>query len=192
MPCSAPDRHTPPFRLVHGPHHGPAVVLKENTLPLRHRALVRRRRAAALALTAVGSLLALATPDFAAAAPADPGPAKITATPRAGAAQPSLTPSRRAALIESARSAAAGTAQRIGLGAKEKLVVKDVIKDADGTRHTRYERTYAGLPVRGGDLVVHDKSGRLVSNAVRLIFTPAPLPQVSSTWAQDEVLSNCG
>ncbi|MCE0446525.1 hypothetical protein LT493_23385 [Streptomyces tricolor] len=38
---------------------------------------------------------------------------------------------------------------------REKLVVRDVVKDADGTLHTRYERTYDGLPVLGGDLVVH-------------------------------------
>ncbi|MDN3027502.1 M4 family metallopeptidase [Streptomyces sp. S.PB5] len=129
-------------------------------MPLRRRAVTGRRRTTALALTAIGSLLALAAPGLATAVPADPGPTKITAAPRAGAAQPSLTPARRAALIESARSAAPRTAQRIGLGAKEKLVVKDVIKDADGTTHTRYERTYSGLPVLGGDLVVHDKSGR--------------------------------
>ncbi|MFE1459766.1 M4 family metallopeptidase [Streptomyces nigra] len=129
-------------------------------MSLRHRALVRRRRATGIALTAVGALLALAAPGPAAAAPADPGPAKITATPRAGAAPAALTPARRTALIKSAQSEAAGTAQRIGLGGKEKLLVKDVVKDADGTTHTRYERTYAGLPVLGGDLVVHDKSGR--------------------------------
>ncbi|MFK4865506.1 M4 family metallopeptidase [Streptomyces sp. CSMPJR101] len=129
-------------------------------MSLRHRALVRRRRATGIALTAVGALLALAAPGLAAAAPADPGPAKITATPRAGAAPDALTPARRTALIKSAQSEAAGTAQRIGLGGKEKLLVKDAVKDADGTTHTRYERTYAGLPVLGGDLVVHDKSGR--------------------------------
>ncbi|MFZ3597036.1 M4 family metallopeptidase [Streptomyces sp. BH104] len=39
----------------------------------------------------------------------------------------------------------------------EKLVVKDVVKDKDGTTHTRYERTYDGLPVLGGDLIVHRK-----------------------------------
>lgn len=49
----------------------------------------------------------------------------------------------------------AATATALGLDAQEKLVVKDTIKDADGTTHTRYERTYAGLPVLGGDLVVH-------------------------------------
>ncbi|MFF4089190.1 M4 family metallopeptidase [Streptomyces nigra] len=129
-------------------------------MSLRHRALVRRRRTTGIALTAVGALLALAAPGLAAAAPADPGPAKITATPRAGAAPDALTPAHRTALIKSAQSEAAGTAQRIGLGGKEKLLVKDVVKDADGTTHTRYERTYAGLPVLGGDLVVHDKSGR--------------------------------
>ena len=46
-------------------------------------------------------------------------------------------------------------AQAAGLGAKEKLVKKSVIKDADGTTHTRYDRTYAGMPVVGGDLIVH-------------------------------------
>ncbi|MEV6667338.1 M4 family metallopeptidase [Streptomyces nigra] len=129
-------------------------------MSLRHRALVRRRRTTGIALTAVGALLALAAPGLAAAAPADPGPAKITANPRAGAAPDALTPAHRTALIKSAQSEATGTAQRIGLGGKEKLLVKDVVKDADGTTHTRYERTYAGLPVLGGDLVVHDKSGR--------------------------------
>ncbi|MFE2147547.1 M4 family metallopeptidase, partial [Streptomyces sp. NPDC059456] len=52
-------------------------------------------------------------------------------------------------------ASAAATALSLGLGGEEQLVVKDVVKDADGTVHTRYERTYAGLPVLGGDLVVH-------------------------------------
>ncbi|WP_055530495.1 M4 family metallopeptidase [Streptomyces graminilatus] len=165
-------------------------------MPLRHRALVRGRRAA-LAITAVGSLLALAAPNLAVAAPANPGgPAKVTATPRAGAAQSSLTPARRAALIESARSMAAGTARRIGLGAEERLVVKDVIKDADGTLHTRYERTYAGLPVLGGDLVVHDKSGKggkggrttvTKANPFRLAV-PSLTPKVTAAGAAAKAL----
>ncbi|WP_372499460.1 M4 family metallopeptidase [Streptomyces lichenis] len=49
----------------------------------------------------------------------------------------------------------AGTAAALGLNAQEKLVVRDVVRDADGTVHTRYDRTYGGLPVLGGDLVVH-------------------------------------
>ncbi|MFJ3654027.1 M4 family metallopeptidase [Streptomyces nigra] len=160
-------------------------------MSLRHRALVRRRRTTGIALTAVGALLALAAPGLAAAAPADPGPAKITATPRAGAAPDALTPARRTALIKSAQSEAAGTAQRIGLGGKEKLLVKDVVKDADGTTHTRYERTYAGLPVLGGDLVVHDKSGRTtVTRASKATLALNTLsPKVTKSAAAGKALA---
>ncbi|MEU6990175.1 M4 family metallopeptidase [Streptomyces sp. NPDC046465] len=73
-----------------------------------------------------------------------------------------LSASTRADLLKDASVERSATAERIGLGAKEKLVVRDVVKDADGTTHTRYERTYDGLPVLGGDLVVHTaKSGEL-------------------------------
>ncbi|MFJ6930412.1 M4 family metallopeptidase [Streptomyces nigra] len=160
-------------------------------MSLRHRALVRRRRTTGIALTAVGALLALAAPGLAAAAPADPGPAKITATPRAGAAPDALTPAHRTALIKRAQSEAAGTAQRIGLGGKEKLLVKDVVKDADGTTHTRYERTYDGLPVLGGDLVVHDKSGRTtVTRASKATLDLSNLsPKVTKSAAAGKALA---
>ncbi|KUM84789.1 MULTISPECIES: M4 family metallopeptidase [Streptomyces] len=160
-------------------------------MSLNHRALVRRRRASALALTAIGSLLVVAAPSLAGAAPADPRPAKITATPRAGAAQTSLTPARRTALVKSAQAAAAGTARRIGLGAQEKLVVRDVITDADGTKHTRYERTLAGLPVLGGDLVVHDRSGRTTVTKAHAapLSVPTLSPKITAAGAADKALA---
>nr|WP_137995075.1 M4 family metallopeptidase [Streptomyces vilmorinianum] len=74
-----------------------------------------------------------------------------------GATALALSAGERAAAIKGAQAEAATTAKAIGLGAQEKLVVRDVVKDADGTVHTRYERTYEGLPVLGGDLVVHRK-----------------------------------
>ncbi|MEV7076225.1 M4 family metallopeptidase [Streptomyces sp. NPDC093990] len=160
-------------------------------MSLYHHALGRRRRAAALVLTAVGSLLVLAAPSPAGATPADTAHAKITAIPRAGAAQVPLTPARRTALVKKAQSAAAGTAQRIGLGAKEKLVVKDVLTDADGTTHTRYERTFAGLPVLGGDLVVHDRGGRTTvtkANAAPL-SVPTLTPRIAAADAAGEALT---
>ncbi|MFG2501679.1 M4 family metallopeptidase [Streptomyces sp. NPDC048441] len=80
----------------------------------------------------------------------------------AGAATLRLSASQRAEAIKSAQADASSTADAIGLGGKEKLVVRDVVKDTDGTVHTRYERTYAGLPVLGGDLVAHTaKNGKL-------------------------------
>ncbi|WP_244181839.1 M4 family metallopeptidase [Streptomyces curacoi] len=93
------------------------------------------------------------------------GPA--TAAPEPASASASalpLTASARAAAIRAAQADAGSTARELGLGAQEKLVVRDVVKDANGTVHTRYERTYAGLPVLGGDLVTHvTKSGTLKS-----------------------------
>ena len=127
---------------------------------LPHRPSHRRRYTAALALTAAGTLLAAGFhTGVASAAPLDRGHAKIVATPRAGAAPAKLSPAAHAALLKSATAAVGDTAKILDLGSKEKLIVKDVAKDADGTTHTRYERTYAGLPVLGGDLVVHVKNG---------------------------------
>ncbi|KQV99053.1 peptidase M4 [Streptomyces sp. Root369] len=101
---------------------------------------------------AAASLLAVGVQTVpAAAGPASPHPSPL----RAGGLEAKLSPAQRTALIKSASGKAGATAGSLGLGAKEKLVVKDVVKDNDGTLHTRYERTYDGLPVLGGDLVVH-------------------------------------
>lgn len=86
-------------------------------------------------------------------------PVIAQAAPDAPAAVASQQASR-AALIASANQQTASLAQALGLDGKEQLVTKDVVQDANGGRHLRYERTYAGLPVLGGDLIVHqDASG---------------------------------
>ncbi|MFH8773056.1 M4 family metallopeptidase [Streptomyces sp. NPDC017958] len=122
------------------------------------------RRTAAVALAGVATLIAAAVQSGAASA----APAK----PQAGKVNPAhvalkLTPSQRAELIRHADAEKAATARSIGLGAKEKLVVHDVVKDADGTVHTRYERTYAGLPVLGGDLVVDTAKSGATKSVIR-------------------------
>ncbi|WP_338703665.1 M4 family metallopeptidase [Streptomyces sp. Q6] len=79
-----------------------------------------------------------------------------------GAAALPLSASQRATALKDAQADASATAGRLGLADGEKLVARDVVKDADGTVHTRYERTFDGLPVLGGDLVVHTaKDGAL-------------------------------
>ncbi|MFC7488852.1 M4 family metallopeptidase [Knoellia sp. CPCC 206453] len=48
----------------------------------------------------------------------------------------------------------------LGLSSDEKLVVTSVLTDKDGTQHVRYNRTFKGLRVIGGDLVLaKSKSG---------------------------------
>jgi Zn-dependent metalloprotease len=116
-----------------------------------------------------------------------------TAAQRPAAAPTALSAAARTSLIQKAQAGAAATAQQIGLGAKEKLIVKDVVKDADGTVHTRYERTYAGLPVLGGDLVVHTaESGRTegVTKANKAAIKVAALkPQITAAKAEKQAVS---
>ncbi|MGY0018786.1 M4 family metallopeptidase [Streptomyces sp. cg35] len=129
----------------------------------------RRRATAAAAVGAVTALLAVAfqsgpatAADARDASPAAQATANATRGADPGALPVKLSPSKRAELLRSANStkAKADTAKDLGLGAKEKLVVRDVLQDRDGTTHTRYERTYDGLPVLGGDLIVDTaKSG---------------------------------
>ncbi len=113
---------------------------------------------------ASGSVLS-AVAALAAAALLLPGPATAaTAAPRPPAAPAALTSAARADLLKAAATNTEQTASELGLSAKEKLTVKDVVKDNNGTTHIRYERTYDGLPVLGGDLVVHEtKTGTLKS-----------------------------
>ena len=52
------------------------------------------------------------------------------------------------------------------LSASDAFATRDVIVDRDGTEHVRFSRTYAGLPVIGGDLVVHSKAGVLKRTSI--------------------------
>ncbi|MEU1075599.1 MULTISPECIES: M4 family metallopeptidase [unclassified Streptomyces] len=128
---------------------------------------------AAAALLAAG-LTALSSGSAGASSPTADGPS----------AQPlRLSASQRAELIREANTTTAKTASELGLGAQEKLVVRDVVKDADGTVHTRYERTYAGLPVLGGDLVVHETKSGATAGVTRA--TRAAIKVASTTPALD-------
>jgi Zn-dependent metalloprotease len=130
-----------------------------------------RRRTAAVALAGVAALIAAAVQTGTATAAPDQAPMAA-----AGSESVRLSPSQRAELIRTADAGTARTARDLGLGAKEKLVVRDVLKDRDGTVHTRYERTYDGLPVLGGDLVVAtSKAGAAkgVVKATRAAVKPA-------------------
>ncbi|MFD0338655.1 M4 family metallopeptidase [Streptomyces sp. NPDC127117] len=126
------------------------------------RSTPSRRATATGALIAAAALIAVGVQTG--TATATPGSTTSAVPASAGANQGSLakqlSPSQRAELIRKADASKADTARDLGLGSQEKLVVRDVIQDNDGTTHTRYERTFAGLPVLGGDLIVKEsKSG---------------------------------
>lgn len=147
-----------------------------------HIARHKRTTLALATAVAAGALLSTAL-----------GAGSATASPALPGAPLLLSDTARTALIQEQQVGAAGTAREIGLGAKEKLVVKDVVKDRDGTVHTRYERTYDGLPVLGGDLVVHrSESGasqgvtRATNAAVKVATVT---PKVDAARAEAQALS---
>ncbi|EFL34979.1 neutral zinc metalloprotease [Streptomyces viridochromogenes DSM 40736] len=150
------------------------------------------RRTAAVALAGVAALIAAAVQTgTATAAPATAPAAASKAKP--GTESVRLTPAQRAQLIREADAGKAETAKDLGLGAKEKLVVRDVLKDSDGTVHTRYERTYDGLPVLGGDLVVKSTKADATASVVkatRAAIKPATTTAaVSTAKAERQALS---
>ncbi|WP_445257521.1 M4 family metallopeptidase [Nocardioides aurantiacus] len=90
--------------------------------------------AAAVALASAAAAGAQASPATAApSVAADPGGARVERALAAVEAHPGAT----------------------RYAASQQLRAVDTVVDADGTSHVRFERSYRGLPVVGGDLVVH-------------------------------------
>ncbi|MEU8822896.1 M4 family metallopeptidase [Streptomyces sp. NPDC048636] len=121
---------------------------------------------------------ASARPDGSGSAPAA-GTMAVKADP--GALPVKLSPAQHTALLRDAEAATGSTSRTLGLGAKEKLVVRDVVKDVDGTTHTRYERTYAGLPVLGGDLVIDRAKSGTVRSITKSTKARVKVPTTSAT-----------
>ncbi|WP_406053940.1 M4 family metallopeptidase [Streptomyces sp. NBC_01077] len=147
------------------------------------RSISSRRATATGALIAAAAMLAAGVQTGSATA----ANTSWTAAPKAqagGQANPGklpadLTPAERTALIKAADAGKAATAKELGLGAQEKLVVRDVVQDRDGTTHTRYERTYAGLPVLGGDLIVAETKAGATTGVTK--STRAELKNISTS-----------
>ncbi|MFJ1544201.1 M4 family metallopeptidase [Streptomyces sp. NPDC088246] len=158
------------------------------------RSTPSRRATATGALIAAAALLAVGVQTGTATATPGSATAAATAGANHGALAKKLTPSQRAELIREADASKAATAKELGLGSQEKLVVRDVIQDNDGTTHTRYERTFAGLPVLGGDLVVQEtkagatesvtKASKVSSGQLKAVDTTADVaPAVAEKQA---------
>ncbi|WP_031068210.1 M4 family metallopeptidase [Streptomyces sp. NRRL WC-3742] len=128
---------------------------------------MKRQLTATAALTVAALLAGVAQ---AAAVPVDQAPAPEQ---------------QQSSLLASADGQSSRIAGAIGLDGRESLVVKDVVADRDGTRHLRYERTYAGLPVIGGDLVVHQRPDGSVGSVDRAFAGRLSLPTLSPGLAAD-------
>jgi Zn-dependent metalloprotease len=123
-----------------------------------------------LVLSAATILVAAASVTAASTAQAAPAPAN-----------PQALAARAAAALVAAR------APQLRAAAGDIFVQRPVISSREGLQYVPYERTYAGLRVYGGDLVVvTDKAGRVLSTSVAQTATidlASTTPRLSATAA---------
>jgi Zn-dependent metalloprotease len=98
--------------------------------------------------------------------------ATAVAAPLAAAQATPTANGHHSTAVSSEQSKVADAAKALGLGSGQRLQVKSVVTDANGTRHVRYERTFNGLRVIGGDLVV-ERTAAGSTRAVRWNTTKA-------------------
>ncbi|MEU1282871.1 M4 family metallopeptidase [Kitasatospora sp. NPDC005856] len=133
-----------------------------------------KRKLAAVAVLSATALLT-GVIQVSAAAQAAPAP-----SPQAQVAQQHTT------VLKLAAGQAGPLAKALKLGDKEQLVAKDAVVDKDGSRHLRFERTYAGLPVIGGDLVVHQRADGSVKAVDKAVAARIALPNLTPKLAADQ------
>ncbi|MGV9281748.1 M4 family metallopeptidase [Streptomyces sp. NPDC003730] len=110
------------------------------------------------------------------------GTAATTATLLVVALAPGATAAdrpTRAAALDHAAAALREHADALDLTDAQDTEVRDVVVDEDGAQHVRYDRTYRGLPVLGGDFVVHLAPDGAFRDADRATGAPVSLPGVT-------------
>ena len=82
-------------------------------------------------------------------------------------------------------------AEMLGLDSESRLRVLTSAEDKDGTRHTRYQQTFRGLPVWGEQVIVsEDKGGNVRSLFGRKVSNLAgELPSVTAKFSRANALS---
>jgi Zn-dependent metalloprotease len=96
------------------------------------------------------------------------------------------------AAVQAEQALTAQTATALGLAGGEVLKVRDVVKDPDGTEYVRYDRTYNGLKVVGGDLIVKRKGetvGQVTYNRGAKSVGVATKPTLSQSAALTKAAS---
>ena len=78
--------------------------------------------------------------------------------------------------------------------AADRFVAKDVVVDSKGNEHVRFARTYRGLPVIGGGIVVHSRNGvaKSVTQTLKGAARPNIVPAISKRHAITEAGAHFG
>ncbi len=99
-------------------------------------------------------------------------------------------PSANSAAATRALGLIDGHATSVKRADADRFIAKDTIVDANGTEHVRFDRTYRGLPVLGGDVVVHSRNGQFKSASLTLKTTGRP--DVTPTISSDRAIVEAG
>ncbi|HEV7652472.1 MAG TPA: M4 family metallopeptidase [Actinophytocola sp.] len=105
---------------------------------------------------------------------------------------PTATHASKADARQLAKNESAKVATAAGIGSQEQLVVKDAVVTADGLRHMRYDRTYNGMKVLGGDMVVTESAkGEVVSvnKATQAKLTLSTTPGMAAPAAVSKAMA---
>lgn len=108
----------------------------------------------------------------------------VTAAPADAAAL------QKSAVIARANALVGNHAALVRKAGADAFVVRDVIVDADGAEHVRYDRTFNGLPVIGGDVVVHSRNGQLTG--VSQTLSTAARPALAGKVSRDQAIVEAG
>jgi Zn-dependent metalloprotease len=120
--------------------------------------------------------------------------ASLSAAATAGAASPSTTRQADPAgdLAAAAIAAVKAHPGAAKVGDAQGFRATDALVDADGTSHVRMDRTYHGLRVLGGDLVVHraaDGDWKGVTQTLDTVMQLGVSPKVSRAAAEQRALA---
>jgi Zn-dependent metalloprotease len=102
---------------------------------------------------------------------------------------------QKAAAITRATALVNGSAAKAVRRANaDAFIASDAIVDADGTEHVRFQRSYRGLPVIGGDFVVHSRNGQVgkVSQTLMSGARPGTTPRLNRDQAIVEAGAHFG
>lgn len=131
------------------------------------------RRSSSLGTTAALAVMALVAAGTQAATATTPEPDRVTSTHQL---------SNRSTAAEDAVDAAKDAAKVTKVGPRQSLDVVAAVQDSTGTTHVRLDRTFAGLRVVGGDLVVHTTASGTVTSSQTLtdVLSLEVTPKISA------------
>jgi Zn-dependent metalloprotease len=99
-------------------------------------------------------------------------------------------------LLQASKAGSAGAQGLSNAGANamaaESYKPRDVVVEADGSEHVRFQREYQGLPVIGGDLVTHAKGGLLTSISKTLDLKLGDGASVTPKLSQSQAIADAG